>query len=352
MKVDNLDEAMYANLKAEFNDYKAILRRSINEAKRLYYKRTLELYRNDIKQTWSVIKHTLQKNVRCPDSTNVVLNNRMITNLDEIANEFNKYFVNIGRSLNDRIQAATTSDDYLLQHNKPETTFNFVSGNEVYIDNVINELKNKSSYGYDTISNKHIKYARNVLTRPLTLLINQCIHTGIYPKQLKLSRVKPLHKRGDKTQFGNYRPIALLPSLSKIFERVMFDQLLAYLSNNNLLCMNQFGFRPEHSTELAALRLVDHLIAQMDMYNVPTNIYIDLSKAFDTLDHSILLSKLKYYGVTGCSYDLLSSYLTDRSEYVEFSGISQIHYQYQPGYHKAQYSVHYCFLFTSMTCHL
>ena len=71
-------------------------------------------------------------------------------------------------------------------------------------------------------------YARNVLTRPLTLLINQCIHTGIYPKQLKLSRVKPLHKRGDKTQFGNYRQIALLPSLSKIFERVMFDQLLAY----------------------------------------------------------------------------------------------------------------------------
>ena len=81
----------------------------------------------------------------------------MITNLDEIANEFNKYFVNIGRSLNDRIQATTASDDYLLQHNKPETTFNFVSVNEVYIDNVINKLKNKSSYGYDTISNKHIK---------------------------------------------------------------------------------------------------------------------------------------------------------------------------------------------------
>ena len=100
----------------------------------------------------------------------------------------------------------------------------------------------------------------------------------------------------------------------------MFDQLLAYLSNNNLLCMNQIGFRPGHSTELAALRLVDHLIAQMDMYHVPTNNYIVLSKAFDTLDHSILLSKLKYYGVTGCSYDLLSSYLTDRSQYVEFSG--------------------------------
>ena len=103
--------------------------------------RTFELYRNDIKQTWSVIKYTLQKNARCPDSTKFVLNNRMITNLDEIANEFNKYFVNIGQSLNDQIQAVTTSNDYLLQHNKTETTFNFVSVNEVYIDNVINKLK-------------------------------------------------------------------------------------------------------------------------------------------------------------------------------------------------------------------
>ena len=135
---------------------------------------------NCIEMIFNVIKHALQKNVRCPDSTNFVLNNRMITNLDEIANEFNKYFVNIGRSLNDRIQSVTTSDDYLLQHNKPETTFNFVSVNEVYIDNVINKLKNKSSYGYDTISNNHIKYARNILSRPLTLLINQCIHTYRY----------------------------------------------------------------------------------------------------------------------------------------------------------------------------
>ena len=146
------------------------------------------------------------------------------------------------------------------------------------------------------------------------------MHTGIYPSQLKLSRVKPLHKAGDKTQFGNYRPISLLPSLSKIFERVIFDQLLAYFTNNSLLCVKQFGFRPEHSTELAALKLVNSLIAQMDSNNVPVNIYIDLSKAFDTLNHSILLSKLEYYGITGRSYDLLKNYLSNRSQYVEFNG--------------------------------
>ena len=94
----------------------------------------------------------------------------------------------------------------------------------------------------------------------------------------------------------------------------------AYYTNNSPLCVNQFGFRPEHSTELAALRLVDSLIAQMDSNTVPVNMYIDLSKAFDTLDHnSILLSKLEYYGLTGRSYDLLKKYLSNRSQYVEFN---------------------------------
>ena len=244
-------------------------------------------------------KKKLQKNIRCPDSTKFVLNNHIITNLDKTASEFNTYFVNIGKSLSDQIQSVTTNEDYLLEHNKPDIVFNFVSVNEVYIDNVINKLKNTSSYSYDNISNKHKKYAINILTKPLSLLINQCLHTDIYPSQLKLSRVKPLHKAGDKTQFGNDRTIALLPSLSKIFERVIFYQLLAYFTNNSLLCVNQLGFRPEHSTELAALRLVNSLIAQMDSNNVPINIYIDLSKAFDTLNHSILLSKLEFYSITG-----------------------------------------------------
>ena len=155
---------------------------------------------------------------------------------------------------------------------------------------------------------------------PLTLLINQCLHTVVYPSQLKMSRVKPLFKSGDKSLFNNYRPISLLPSLSKIFERVIFDQLLAYFTNNNLLCLNQFGFRPGHSTELAALRLVDHLITEMDRNRVPTNIYIDLSKTFDTLNHFILLEKLEYYGIADNSLSLLHNYLTDRCQYVEYNG--------------------------------
>ena len=135
-------------------------------------------------------------------------------------------------------------------------------------------MKNKSSYGYDNISNKLIKLAKAVLTQPLTLISNQieCVlleRTGIFPKELKISRVKPLFKSGDPLQFNNYRPVSLLPSLSNIFEHVIFDQIICYLTENSLLSSEQFGFRPGHSTELAALRMVDHIIKQMDDGKLP-----------------------------------------------------------------------------------
>ena len=182
--------------------------------------------------------------------------------MDEIANEFNKYFINIGRLLSEEITSGHSGDEYL--NDKTELVFNFTPVTEDYIANVISNLKNKSSYGYDNISNKLIKLAKGVLTQPLTLISNQILRTGIFPKELKISRVKPLFKSGDPLQFNNYRPVSLLPSLSKIFEHVIFDQIMCYLTENSLLSSEQFGFRPGHSTELAALRMVDHIIKQMD----------------------------------------------------------------------------------------
>ena len=148
------DEIAYANLKAEFTSYKKILRRSINEVKHVYYTRTFALYKNDIKQTWSVIKDTLQRKRQCKPTEKVSLNNRIITDLDDIANAFNDYFVSIGRSLSDQIHSEASSQDYLLEHNKPIVNFNFILVNETHIDNIINKLKNILCYGYKNFSNK------------------------------------------------------------------------------------------------------------------------------------------------------------------------------------------------------
>ena len=124
--------------------------------------------------------------------------------------------------------------------------------------------------------------------------------------------------------FSNYRPISLLSSISKIYEYVIFHQLLNYIDTNKLFYNDQYGFRPRHSTELAAVRFVTDLIKDMDNYKIPTTVLIDLSKAFDTLNHDILLSKLGYYGVSGVELRLLSNYLSDRVQYVEYLGaISQ-----------------------------
>ena len=152
VKTDIHDDIHYSALKTEFSEYKKILRRSINEAKHLYYTRTFALYKNDIKQTWSVIKDTLQKKHHCKTTDKFVLNNHVVTDFDEIANNFNIYFINIDKSLSDQMQSVASSQDYLLQHKKPNMTFNFILVSEVYIDNVINKLKNKSSCGYDNIS--------------------------------------------------------------------------------------------------------------------------------------------------------------------------------------------------------
>ena len=120
------------------------------------------------------------------------------------------------------------------------------------------------------------------------MLINQTIATGYFREELKLSRRNHYTKSGDYTLISNYRPISLLPSLSKMYERVIFHQLFKYMSNNNLLNISQYGFRPGHSIELAAVELMDRLCKDMDQGLISANIYIDLSKAFDNLDHEIL----------------------------------------------------------------
>ena len=124
----------------------------------------------------------------------------------------------------------------------------------------------------------------------------------------------------DKMLLTNYRPIALLPSISKIFEYILLEQLTSHFVENKLISPQQYGFRAKHSTELAALNLVDHLTYKLDNGIIPINIYIDLSKAFDTLIHSILLDKLSHYGVNGVAKKLLQSYLSNRHQVVDFNG--------------------------------
>ena len=147
------------------------------------------------------------------------------------------------------------------------------------------------------------------LLKPLTTIINQSLHTGISPDKLKIAKVNPLFKKGDPTLIENYRPISLLPAISKIFERVIFNQMNDYFTLNNLFYDKQFVFRKYHSTELAVLNFVDTIVNHMDNGNTPFAVYLDLSKAFYTLNHSILLDK--FYGFRGTSINPIKHYLSN-----------------------------------------
>ena len=165
-----------------------------------------------------------------------------------------------------------------------------------------------------------IKYVKYAILEPLTVIINQMLNVGIFPDSLKILRSSLYTKKNDNTIFSNYRPISLLglPSISKIFEKIILEQIITYLDSNNLIHKHQYGFRKNHSTEYAALHIVNYLNYEMDRNRTPTNVYLDLSKAFDTLSHNILLRKLKHYGVCDLALNLMKSYLENRKQFVQF----------------------------------
>ncbi len=142
------------------------------------------------------------------------------------------------------------------------------------------------------------------LTKPITLIINQMLNTGIFPDKLNIAKVIPIYKKDDKTLFTNYRPISLLPTISKIFEKVIFKQICSFFQEKKMFYNGQYGFRTEHSTEYAALELIDRVILEIDKKNTPINVFVDLEK-------------LKYNGIDGIALKLIERYMTNRTQYVE-----------------------------------
>ena len=186
------------------------------------------------------------------------------------------------------------------------------------VKNIILGLKTKSSFGHDSISNSLLKHLEPLLSKPLTLIINQSLAMGIFPDKLKIAKVIPIHKKNDIHLMENYHPISILPPISTVFA---IFQLHSYFLNNNLLSSSQYGFRKQQSTEHGVLEVVDRVASGLEKGNTLIAIFLDLSKAFDTLNYDILLSKLDYYGIKCSALNWFRSYFTNRLHYVEYDHI-------------------------------
>ena len=162
--------------------------------------------------------------------------------------------------------------------------------------------KNKST-GHYGIGNLIVKGVAKEIVHPLTVIFNLSLSTGKVPDNLKIAKVIPIHKTDDKEIFSNYRPVAVLPCFSKILERLVFNRCTEFIENNRILNVKQFGFRAHHSNSMAIMQVVDKINDAVEKNETTIGVYLDLSKAFDTIDHDILLHKLDYYGFRGIVLD-------------------------------------------------
>ena len=249
----------------------------------------------------------------------MIVDGNTFTNKKEIANKLNDYFVNIGPKLASKLPNPTKKlTDFL-----PPRMLNSVHMPPTDIQEVTKILKSldtNTSPGPDSIPPIAVKSATVFIAPTLTYLINASLSIGVFPDELKLAKVTPIYKSGDTTSPNNYRPISMLNILSKIFESIIAVRLQSYLESISFFYVNQFGFRKNHSPALAISFLVDQIHQAKEQKLIPLAVFLDFSKAFDTLDHDILLTKMEHYGIRGPALTLFQSYLSNRHQYVSLDG--------------------------------
>ena len=266
-----------------------------------------------------------------------------------VANVLNNYFTSIGTKLANALKNQCNS---LGRYSSPETmssfVFKFSDIQEHFVRKYLASLKTKRAIGLDKISSRLLKDSADAITTSLTFLYNRSLSSAVFPSIWKMGKVVPIFKSGDRTNTSNYRPITILPVLSKIIEKAVHMQLYTFLKENNLLAREQFGFRPNLSTEVALAHLTDNILDNMDNGLVTGAVFLDLSIAFDTVDHQLLLKKLRSLGLDNNSMDWFKSYLSAREQVVSIGNCLSLLSLSQLEYRRAAYLGHYCLSFTSM----
>ena len=305
------------SLKANFKKYKNKLTNLLKLAEKSYYRRQFEYNKSNLSKMWKTLNNIINK--RKNANSNIVFkhNDHIISKNVDIANNFNDYFLNTPKDLCNKLPSQTKDPCSYLKGFVNESLFmNPTSEDEVM--KILSGLTN-SSAGHDEIDIKAIKGVASNILKPLVHICNLSLAMGTIPSELKIARVVPIHKKGPKDKFSNYRPVAVLPAFSKLFEKLVYNRMTKFLDKHNILNDNQFGFRKHRSTCLALGTLANRFHDMIDKNELMIGLFIDLSRAFDMISHDILVKKLQFYGIRGVALDWFIDYLSNRKQYVVFN---------------------------------
>ena len=305
------------NKKLIYKKYLNKLTHIKNRSKQLYYENLIRENHGNSHKAWSVIGEILnykghKNETKLPPNIEIDKTSYE-TNSITFLNKLCEYFANIGANMSKSLLNTDKLDSKLVIHSKScVQSFVFYEITEEEVTRYISTMKTHTSPGLDGISSKFVKMAKVVIAPILANLFNKCINQEIFPEVFKSAIVIPIPKITSPKTMNDFRPISLLPIFSKIFEKIIADRMMSFIKKNGILSSSQFGFTINSSTELAVTSIYDELLQNLDDNKVTCSIFLDLRKAFDSVDHTILLKKLKHYGFRGSALKFFESYLKNR----------------------------------------
>ena len=300
--------------KQSYRNCKRKLSNDLRIAKKTHYHELFQRHNRNPKQTWNIIREVIggKPIQEIPHSFNI--NNTNVTDNGLICNAFNNFFLNIGPSIDATIPSTNVDPiDYI--HNDVHESIFLSPVDTTELRTTIKAFDNKSP-GIDGISALPIKAAVEAILEPLTYILNLSFLNGTFPSELKQAKIIPIFKKGAREELNNYRPISILPFFSKIFEKLMCQRMFNYFSNHNIITPFQFGFQPKRNTTQALLCATHSIVSAMERGDATVGVLLDFQKAFDTVQHSILINKLSKYGIRGAPLNWVRDYLSNRVQQV------------------------------------
>ena len=302
-----------------YKKYRNKLNNILKVAEKKHYHDLIKSHKGDNKKSWAIIKSIINKHKKTRCQSKFKMSDGSVTENKQIISEnFNDFFVNVGPTLAKCIPKIDKSPLEHMGNRVTESIYlNPVTHEE--IKQILFSLKN-SATGWDDIGASILKLSSESIVQPLSVVCNLSLSEGIFPHQLKIANVIPLYKSDDPMYFNHYRPVSLLCMLSKVFERVMYSRLLAFPETFKILYQHQYGFRRKHSTYMALMVLIDKITKALENGEFIIGVFLDFTKAFDTVNHEILSDKLSHYGIRGPALKWFRSYLGGRSQFVTYNG--------------------------------